>query len=64
MMIINLFIVIMMIVLSLSLGFNIMNNNKMIRTNRMSINMNTNANSDPLLLRAARGIEIILLYFL
>jgi len=33
-----------------------MNNNKMIRTNRMSINMNTNANADPLLLRAARGI--------
>ena len=60
-MIINIFVLCIIVILSLSLGFNIMNNNKIIRSNRMSINMNANANADPLLLRAARGIIIIFL---
>lgn len=64
MMIINLFIICIIVVLTTTtLGFNIINNNNRInRSYRMSINMNTNANADPLLLRAARGINNILLF--
>jgi hypothetical protein len=50
-MIINLLLICIVVTLSTSLGFNIISNN--IRVNRINLNMNTN--SDPLLLRAARG---------
>ena len=55
MIMINLLLICIIVILTSSLGFNIVSSNK-IRSNRMSINMNTNA--DPLLLRAARGEKV------
>ena len=52
MIMINLLLLCIIVILSTSLGFNIISNNN-IRLNRMKLNMNTD--SDPLLLRAARG---------